>query len=100
MNTWEEYEGEFGGTHLSGLRFAFILTGTAPAAVTLAWLMVADHAGVIRMLSWEPSFDPAWPGLLMPEAAAATPQLGLFFSAADSHVSCAKDGIGATTKGG
>jgi hypothetical protein len=79
MDTYEEYQGVFKGSHLSGLRFEFTQTGTIPAVITLNWLMVANTAGVERMLSRKPVLDPKWPGLLEAEPDTAQPQLGLFF---------------------
>jgi hypothetical protein len=79
----DEFEGAFRGSRLTGLRFEFTLSGPAPAAVSLTWLMVADSAGLARMLTRKTAFDPSWPGLLESSDATARPQLGLFFDAAD-----------------
>ena len=82
-DTYDEYAGDFTGNYLTGLRYEFTLTGPAPAVITLSWLLVADTAGVARMLARQPVFNPAWPGLLEPESGAAQPQLGLFFASAE-----------------
>ncbi len=79
----DEFQGHFHGARLTGLRLEFRLSGPPPAVVSVQWLLVADSAGVARMLERQPVFDPAWPGLLEPNPGEAQPELGLFFDPGD-----------------
>ena len=86
IDAGQELEGPIGGRHVSALEIELGDPGELPGVADLFWLGVADSAAREARRSRVLPYPEDWHDLLLPDGAggaAAEPQLGLFFDAAD-----------------
>jgi hypothetical protein len=79
-----EFDGPLPGGRMTRLSLEFASVDSRPAAITLLWLGLANRAAQARLEARVSPYTPDWPGALgSGEPAAAAPEIGIFFDAAE-----------------